>query len=349
MPRLPSNSKKSVLILPLTNNAMKYWKIMAGRQSSHVDEFKEKSVVAIGFAHSDAILKAKTVDEMRRIVAQEHPTAAPGRVIMWGSELYRFYHEMKNGDRVLVYEPTTRLYHLGEVAGDAGYHEKEELPHIRAVKWLRTLPRDDFSVATRNALGSVLALFEVSVPAQVEIERYLSGKAIETAGSEPEAVEDVNALGDDIYERSQEFIKDAIVKLDWQQVQELVAGLLRAMGYKTRVSPPGSDRGKDIIASPDGLGLEEPRISVEVKHRPNSQMGAPEIRAFAGGLRDSKGVYVSTGGFSREAHYEAERAQTPVLLIDIDELASLITQYYEQCDADTRALLPLRKMYWTIK
>ena len=33
----------------------------------------------------------------------------------------------------------------------------------------------------------------------------------------------------------------------WQDMQELVAGLLRAMGYKTVVSPPGSDRGKTLL------------------------------------------------------------------------------------------------------
>lgn len=46
----------------------------------------------------------------------------------------------------------------------------------------------------------------------------------------------------------------------------------------------GSDRGKDIIASPDGLGLEEPRILTEVKHR-QGQMGSQEVRSFWGGLR----------------------------------------------------------------
>jgi len=322
---------------------------MAGRQSSHVDEFKEKNHVAIGFSHNPALTTAKTVEEMRKIVAEEHPTASLGKIIMWGSELHRFYREIQKGDRVLVYEPSTRLYHVGEITGDAFYSDKDDLASTRPVKWIKTLSRDDFTAGTRNTLGGILALFEVSDKAREEIERHLSGEVIEVSEEKTEQVEDVNTLGDDVFERSQEFIKDAIVKLEWQQVQELVAGLLRAMGYKTRVSPPGSDRGKDIIASPDGLGLEEPRIAVEVKHRPNSQMGAPEIRAFAGGLRGTKGVYVSTGGFSKEAHYEAERAQTPLLLLDIDEIASLITQYYEQCDADTRALLPLRKMYWTIK
>ena len=325
---------------------------MAGRASVAIDEFKENSIVGIGFIANKKAAQANSVDEMRDLVAQEHPTATAGRVISWGSQLYRFYNKVHRGDRVLMYEPSTRLYHIGEVSSDAEYITGNEHPHRRKVRWLQTLSRDALSTGTRNTLGAILALFEVEGEAKEELKRRLAGEVregVEKSLPVVEAERDIDELGEDIYERSQEFIKDAIVKLDWKQVQEIVAGLLRAMGYKTRVSPVGADRGKDIVASPDGLGLENPRIAVEVKHRPNAQIGAPEVRAFAGGLRNAKGVYVSTGGFSREAHYEAERAQEPVLLLDIDELSSLITQYYEEFDADTRALLPLRKMYWPIK
>ena len=65
-----------------------------------------------------------------------------------------------------------------------------------------------------------------------------------------------------------------IIRLQWDQVQELcAAAFVRAMGYRTTVSPRGADRGVDVFASPDGLGLEEPRIFVEVKHHPEHQYG----------------------------------------------------------------------------
>lgn len=106
-------------------------------------------------------------------------------------------------------------------------------------------------------------------------------------------------------------------------MQELVAGLLRGMGYKTTVSPKGSDRGIDIKASPDGLGLEDPRIIVQVKHR-SGQTGSKDIRSFTGLIRQgNKGLYVSTGGFSKEARYEAERSNIPITLIDLDMLVKL--------------------------
>ncbi|WP_062545404.1 restriction endonuclease [Rufibacter tibetensis] len=132
-------------------------------------------------------------------------------------------------------------------------------------------------------------------------------------------------------------------------MQELVSGILKGMGYKTLISPKGADRGKDIIASPDGLGLENPKIMVEVKHRTNTTMGSQEIRSFLGGLRSGdKGLYVSTGGYSKDARYEAERANIPITLIDLEMLVRLIIQHYDNFDSDTRALIPLKKIYWPV-
>lgn len=152
----------------------------------------------------------------------------------------------------------------------------------------------------------------------------------------------INAL-----ENSRELIKDRLIKLSWEDMQALVAGILRAMGYKTKISLGGGDKGKDVIASPDGLGLEHPRIFVEVKHR-KEQMGAPHVRQFIGGrhAQNDRCVFVSTGGFSKEARYEAERSNVSLTLVDSDDLVELLVDYYEATDAETRTLIPLRKTYW---
>jgi restriction system protein len=131
-------------------------------------------------------------------------------------------------------------------------------------------------------------------------------------------------------------------------MQELVAGLLRAMGYKTKVSPLGPDRGKDIVASPDGFGFESPRIVVEVKHR-GGAMGAAAIRSFLGGRHpDDKGLYVSTGGFSKDAYYEAERASIPLTLMTLDDLVEALIANYECIDVEAQRLVPLKRVYWPV-
>jgi restriction system protein len=100
------------------------------------------------------------------------------------------------------------------------------------------------------------------------------------------------------------------------------------------------------VASPDGFGFESPRIVVEVKHR-TSSMGSQEIRSFLGGRhKDDKGLYVSTGGFTKDARYEAERASIPLTLMDLDDLVMALLEHYETMDIDTQRLIPLRKVYW---
>lgn len=218
---------------------------------------------------------------------------------------------------------------------------------MRYVQWLGEVLRDSISPTTNNTLGAISTLFILSEEAEAEIIALLSGKAVAKvieSESEADVTED---LARDLRARSREFIKDKITRLDWQEMQELVAGLLRAMGYKTRISPTGPDRGKDIIASPDGFGFEQPRIIVEVKHRPKEAMGAPEIRSFLGGHRaNDKGLYVSTGGFTKEARYEAERATIPVVLLDLDDLVKELLRHYGSMDMEARTLIPLINIYW---
>jgi restriction system protein len=137
-----------------------------------------------------------------------------------------------------------------------------------------------------------------------------------------------------------------IAALDPREVEHLVAGILRAMGFKTRVSPVGPDRGKDIVASPDGFGFKDPRIVVEVKHR-NGQMGSQALRSFLGGRHPGdRGLYVSTGGFSKDALYEAERSQIPMTLWTLDDLVRALVEHYDQTDAETKRMVPLKRIYW---
>lgn len=101
-----------------------------------------------------------------------------------------------------------------------------------------------------------------------------------------------------------------------------------------------------FFASLDGLGLENPKILVEVKHR-NHPINSNGIRGFIGALRpECKGLYVSTGGFTKDAKYEAERSNIPVTIIDSTDLVNLILQYYDNFDNESRALMPLIKVYW---
>jgi restriction system protein len=327
---------------------MATWMVRAERDGILYSEFREQGYVGIGWSELGDLNAYASRAKITEAFQRAWPESRHQKVVNAIGCIDRFQNQMKIGDTVLTYDPPRRVYSVGTVTGDYLYaQEKEETPHTRAVGWnSKELSRDALSLATRNSLGSSLTQFQLSLDGETDVARAMSGVPLD---EQTNVTEESDDLLDDIASRSAEFIKDRIVRLEWDEMQELVAGILRAMGYKTRVSPPGADRGKDIVASPDGFGFEDPRIVVEVKHRPRSSMGAPEIRGFLGGRHPGdKGLYVSTGGFSKDALYEAERANIPVALMDLNALVAALLDHYESLDAQTRQLVPLTRVYWPL-
>jgi restriction system protein len=328
-----------------------FWMVRAGTGGALAREFLKERCVAIGFGAKIDLNTLKDKDQIKNFLAQQCPEVSAGKRSSWVGSIHRFKSEVQVGDQVTFYDSATREYHVGEVTGPCVFRPGfiQDMHQTRAVIWKHTISRDELSAASRNALGSLLTIFEPGDEVRDEFAHLIEGKQ-SPKPVKVEALPDadpIDTLREEFVEKAHEFIKDRILKLDWEEMQELVAAILRALGYRTRVSPKGSDQGKDIIASPDGLGLSSPRIKAEVKHRPRSQMGAPEVRSFLGGLRgEDRGLYVSTGGFSMEATYEAERAAIPVTLITLDDLASLLVQHYDKMDSDGQALVPLLRMYW---
>jgi restriction system protein len=305
-----------------------------------------KGYVAIGFDNID-LTRATTAEAIRALYEQSHSADKPGAVSSAIAMLRKFRLVMQVGDNVVTYDPGSRRYFIGTITSDYFYKPDlvGDLAQIREVRWSGEVPRDTLSVSARNSLGSVLTLFSVDDDVWDElVTASRNPAAAETQISDEK--EELEETKHDTKIRAHELIKDKILRLDADEMEELAAAILRAMGFKTRVSPKGPDRGVDVLASPDGLGLQEPRIKVEVKHRSNA-MGAPDIRAFLGGLRPGdRGMYVSTGGFTKEAKYEAERSNTPATLINLDELAHLVVMHYDSFDLEGRALIPLVKVYW---
>lgn len=352
-------SEGGVALLRSTEDAVaSMWMVRAGRNAVSLDEFLDESIVAIGFGEASDLPLGATKDQVTRRVGEALGGHKSGAQANFVGQIYRFLSEIRAGDHVCTSDPAQRRYCLGRVLEGDGVREGS-LPRYRRVEWTHHVSRDQLTARSRNSLGAIMTLF--LVPEQVrdemlskavELGQDLGEDAPPVPGAKVSAEESAvdGSAGesfDDIATRAAELIEDAIVQLDWDEVQDVVAGVLRGMGYQSLVAAKGADRGVDIFASPDGLGLEEPRIFVEVKHRPRTTMGAPEVRAFLGGRQaGDKCLYVSTGGFTREARYEAERSAIPVTLIDLPRLRQLLVEQYGRLDAATTALVPLQHLYW---
>lgn len=270
------------------------WMVRAGERAAYVDDFINESIVAIGWDLGPAIINA-TKSELDQQYRTNWPDARDGQVRNVVGQIDTFLHKISSGDLVLTHDRQQRQYILGDIQGPAAYRAEldPDLRVVRPVKWTRKVHRDSLSVEARNTLGAIQTIFQVrgTVASEVQAksvplddkEVQTSQSAVESETSRPSLKDIEQQWRNELLEKAEEAIEDRLVSLSWDEMQELVAGILRAMGYKTNISPIGPDRGVDIFASPDGLGLQEPRIFVEVKHRPRQAMGSQEVRSFLGG------------------------------------------------------------------
>lgn len=115
--------------------------------------------------------------------------------------------------------------------------------------------------------------------------------------------------------------------------ERLVIDLLVTMGYggsrqdAGRAVGKSGDGGIDGIIKEDKLGLDV--IYVQAK-RWDGVVGRPEIQKFAGALqgqRASKGVFITTSSFTRDAIEYAAAINSKIILIDGQHLASLMIDH----------------------
>jgi restriction system protein len=87
------------------------------------------------------------------------------------------------------------------------------------------------------------------------------------------------------------------------------------------------DEGVDGVIREDMLGLD--LIYVQAKRWANT-VGRPEIQQFVGALngqRASKGVFITTSSFSRDAIEYADSVHPRVILVDGRQLAELMVDH----------------------
>lgn len=328
---------------------MSCWMIRAGRGGVYAQEWLAHGLIGIGWNFDGADIANMTKEEIRAKYIDAHPGESKGKIGAAVTQVAKFAHDVVPGSQIVMYDPAARIYHLGKVTGPCVLCDDDAITYTRKVDWVSQAPRDSLQESSKNSLGGISTIFSVSNAVMEDLHRAAHGKKKALALGQD--AEDSDSDADDearyaTFDDGIERIKDRVMAIDPYDMEQLVAGLLRAMGYHATVTGKGGDGGRDVVASPDALGLESPRIVCEVKHRKGA-IGAPLLRSFIGGLRAAdRGLYVSTGDFTKEARYEADRANVPVRLLNLDEFVRLYVSLYDKTDEDARAILPLVRIWW---
>ncbi len=153
---------------------------------------------------------------------------------------------------------------------------------------------------------------------------------------------------DDATSASMDSLRKYLIQMDWRVFQELVAALLRGMGYYVPfVAPQGADGGVDVLAYENASGTGH-RLIVQVKRFKETAVAVDVVRNVAALLhKDSDvGMVVTTGRFTTEAVRFAQNNKHNLRLIDLTEFINLWIYYYDRLSATDKALMPIKPVYY---
>lgn len=115
----------------------KSWMVRAERDGRLFDAFKDKSAVAIGWNEVGDLSAVKTRKAMADLVSGAWPETKPQSVAIAAGQLHRFVNEIEVGDMVVTYNPSRRVYLVGEIVGPYRYDKSidPEDAQVRSVSW----------------------------------------------------------------------------------------------------------------------------------------------------------------------------------------------------------------------
>ena len=304
--------------------------------------FLKENVIALGWQQiGDLSLIAPDREAFKEKYIAAYPDAKKGSIPTGVGMLFRFCHEVQIGDYIIYPSKIDRMINIGEVTGDYKYvPDASEYVQQRSVKWLKHLPRMSFSQGALYEIGSAMSFFMVKNYA----DEFLAAldKGFVKSISEGEEDDTVGAAADDIIESTKDFIlKELSRQLKGYDLEQFVADLLQAMGYRTTVSPHGGDSGIDITAYKDEL---PPRNLVQVKSQ-DSDIKETTIQSLKGAMREGDyGLFVTLSNYTKKAQKYLEN--TPIIRgINGTELVDLILKYYDDLSEKYRRMIPLKMVY----
>lgn len=292
-----------------------------------------------------------------------YPGISAGRLANHTGQVWAFRSQILPGDVVVMPSKIRPGYiHLGRCVGPYRYvaSESESRRHQLPVKWLsepvsKAAVKDDllyslngimtvFNPTRHGAAHRVLALHDTGVdPGNNQLlpkGPLAPSGSLSTDVSDPDPAPTVEAIRDRVRTH-------LVENFAGHQLTNLVAEILRVLGFHCDVSPPGPDGGVDIVAGRGPLGLDSPTLIVEVKSEP----GAVDVKV-ARGLhsamtqhRADQGLLVAWGGVTKPAAREFQRDRTSFRIWDSEELLNRLFETYDRLPATTRARIPMRQVW----
>lgn len=250
------------------------WMVRLGKFGEKESHAIEAGELVTGWIVGD-LSGAANREEMMAALQAAYPDEKPGTLQNWAAQLNQFKNVAVEGDLVVTPLKTTGQLAIGRLKG--GYSHTEGKHPTRKVEWIKVdLPRGAVKQDLLYSLGASQTVCEISrneapqrllAAANTGVDPGHAGLT-RTAPVSPVEGTDEEALDDELNLAT--LARDQIEKritthFAGHAFTQLIAAILRAQGYQTGVSPPGPDRGIDIVAGQGALGMSGPKLVVQVK------------------------------------------------------------------------------------
>jgi restriction system protein len=353
---------------------MTAWMVRAGRSGEREQWALDRNVTGAGFGEVADLTQATTRQDVQEPVAAAYAQAKATALRNLSAQLWALRGRMSSGDLVVMPLKLTSQVAIGKISGDYTYLADEMDPsrrHVRPVQWIvADVPR---SVIKQDLLYSLGAFSTICQISRNDAEARLN--AILGTGSDPGSRAGVGASGrparsdraEALREAEDEEVLDTAQAVDvtryaadrivartietfaGHRLAELVGAVLQTEGFRRDVMPEGPDKGVDIIAGKGLLGLESPRIVVQVKSEAGP-VGAPIVQQLQGAItmhRADYGLLVAWGGVTRQAKELLSTQRFAISVWDSETLLAEVLKHYRDLADTIRADLPLRQV-WTL-
>lgn len=339
------------------SDAPNAWLIRAGERGDFV---LENGLAGISFRPVPDLTPATDLDRLRQIVRESYPDGPDAKRWNITGQLWAFRSRVKPGDLVALPLKGRSQVALGIVT--KGYEYRHDLdPNMRhwiAVDWRRTdVPRTAIRQDLLYSLGALGTVCQIKRnDAAWRLQRVLEtgtdpgarGAAAEPVDGDHVEATDSSESSFDIERLGRDQIQAHVAEqFAGHRLADLVGAVLDAEGFFTEVAPPGPDGGIDIFAGRGPLGLDPPKLIVQVKSSP-APVAATVVRELHGVLSThgaEQALLVAWGGVNRVAQRELRNQFFRVRVWNADDLLDAILRNYDRLDEEWRTELPLKRIW----
>lgn len=342
-----------------------FWTIRAGRNGERTEWALANDVIGGGWTEFPDLMPYRDSREKLQGLVNEVIGGSRNRVSNYTGQLWTMIHRIKPGDYMVLPIRATSQIAIGEVT--SGYRYVADEPdltkrHQLSVKWLRTdISKTLVKQDLLYQLGSALTVFVIgNNDANYRLRQLLNGlpdpgaRASRVASAEkPTPVADeAEAEIEDEPLNLEEVAQDEIARriqedFKGHELSELVTALLTAEGFTCRNSPPGADGGVDVLAGMGPLGMDSPKLAVQVKSQ-NGAVSDVVLQQLNGALQRyhaDQALLVTFGGVTGPARAYLESQYFTIRVWSLADIISKLYEHYAHLPSEIKVKLPLKQIW----